>query len=228
MSKLSPVITVDGPSGTGKGTVSQLVAQKLGWWFLDSGVLYRVLALAARQHAVSLDDVTALATLATQLNVQTNHQVVLDGIDVTEAIRTETCSQDASIVAAFALVRAGLLQRQRDFQRPPGLVTDGRDMGSVVFPDAELKFFLNATQEERARRRYRQLKEKGIDATLAAVLRELEERDERDKQRAVAPLKPASDAVIVDTTQMTVQEVYRYILSVAQSRFLVSGYCVHQ
>jgi cytidylate kinase len=214
-----PVITVDGASGTGKGTVSQLLAKRLGWKFLDSGALYRVLALAAQKHSVALDNEKAPEVLAEHLDVQfiaqeTQHpHIILEGEEVTETIRTEKIGNAASIVAALPAVRASLLSRQRAFRDRPGLVADGRDMGTVVFPDAELKIFLLASPEERALRRYNQLKERGISVTLSDLIKELQERDKRDQERTVAPLKPAQDAICIDTDRLTVEEVVETILS---------------
>ncbi|RDI48845.1 (d)CMP kinase [Aquicella lusitana] len=213
-----PVITIDGASGTGKGTVSQLLAKRLGWKFLDSGALYRVLALAAQKHSVALDNEKALEVLAEHLDVQfiaqesTASQIILEGEDVTETIRTEKMGNAASIVAALSGVRAALLSRQRAFREAPGLVADGRDMGTVVFPDAELKIFLTASPEERALRRYNQLKERGISVTLGDLIEELRERDKRDKERAVAPLKPAEDAISVNTDHLSIEQVVERIL----------------
>ena|SRR5688572_11844329 len=219
MSKGIPVITIDGPSGTGKGTTSQLLAKRLGWHFLDSGALYRVLAFAAKLHAVSLDDEAALERLATHLDTQflaaeigDSSQVILEGADVSAAIRTETCGNAASKIAALPKVRAALLERQRAFRKLPGLVTDGRDMGSVVFPDASLKLFLAASPEERAKRRYNQLKKQGINGSLDQIFNELIERDLRDKERATAPLKPAHDAVLIDTTFLSVEQVLEKVM----------------
>lgn len=218
-----PVIAIDGPSGSGKGTISRAVAQRLGYHWLDSGALYRVLALAARDHRVSLDDSRALAELARTLDVrfepgqvQDEPRVILGGRDVTLAIRSETCGNDASQVAALPEVRESLLDRQRAFRQPPGLVADGRDMGTVVFPDADTKIFLTATQDERARRRYNQLKKQGISASLGALLDELARRDERDTNRAVAPLRPAPDATVVDSTGMGIEEVLNEVLELAR------------
>jgi CMP/dCMP kinase len=219
MSLKIPVITIDGPGGTGKGTVGQLLAKELGWHYLDSGALYRVLALAAEKHAIALDDETNLAVLAQNLAVQfdTAHNigeppcVMFEGKDVSEIIRNEIYGGMASQVGALRSVRQALLDRQRDFRMAPGLVTDGRDMGSVIFPDALPKFFLLATAEERARRRYQQLKARGINVSLAALCEELIARDERDRERSVAPLKPAQDAVIIDTTQLSVDAVLQRI-----------------
>jgi CMP/dCMP kinase len=214
-----PVITVDGASGTGKGTISQLLATRLGWKFLDSGALYRVLALAAQKHSVALDNEKALEVLAEHLDVQFLVQesnlakIILEGEEVTETIRTEKIGNAASIVAALPAVRAALLSRQRAFRDAPGLVADGRDMGTVVFPDAELKIFLIASPEERALRRYNQLKERGISVTLADLIEELRERDRRDQERTVAPLKPAEDAIIIDTDRLTIDQVVERILS---------------
>ncbi len=213
-----PVITIDGASGTGKGTVSQLLAKHLGWNFLDSGALYRVLALAAEKHQVALSNEKALEALAEYLNVQfIAHQgafptVILEGEDVTDTIRTEKVGNEASIVGALPAVRTALLDRQRAFREVPGLVTDGRDMGTVVFPDAEHKFFLLASPEVRAERRLKQLMEKGISVNLADLINELRLRDKRDQERSVAPLKPADDAVCIHTDNLTVEQVVERIL----------------
>lgn len=213
-----PVITIDGASGTGKGTVSQLLAKRLGWKFLDSGALYRVLALAAQKHGVSPDNEKALEVMAEHLDVQFIAQenylahIILEGENVTETIRTEKIGNLASIVAALPAVRAALLSRQRAFRDVPGLVADGRDMGTVVFPDADLKIFLLASAEERAIRRLNQLKGRGIDVTLGDLILELRERDKRDQERLVAPLKPAEDAVCVDTDRLSIDQVVERIL----------------
>lgn len=213
-----PVITVDGASGTGKGTVSQLLAKHLGWKFLDSGALYRVLSLAAKKHGVALDNEAALHVLAEHLDVQfqardsESPHIILEGEDVTSVIRTEEIGNAASIIAALPAVRAALLSRQRAFRESPGLVADGRDMGTVVFPDADLKIFLTASPEERALRRYNQLKEHGISVTLGDLIEELRVRDRRDKERTVAPLKPADDAVCIDTDRLTIDQVVDRIL----------------
>ena len=227
MIKPVPVITIDGPSGSGKGTVAALLAGKLGWNFLDSGALYRLLAFAARNHGVDLTNEEALKVLAEHLDVQfgaarDGHGIViiLEGEDVTEAIRNETVGAGASQVAALPVVRTALLQRQKAFREAPGLVADGRDMGTVVFPDAPLKIFLTASAEERARRRYLQLKARGDDVNLASLLEEIRERDERDTQRAVAPLKPADDAVQLDSTTLSIDEVLQKILSDVADRDL--------
>ena len=220
-----PVITIDGASGTGKGTVSQMIATRLGWKFLDSGALYRVLALAAQKHSVALDNEKALEVLGEHLDVQfiAQHdflsQIILEGENVTEIIRTEKVGNAASQIAALPAVRASLLSRQRAFRDAPGLVADGRDMGTVVFPDAELKIFLMASPEVRAMRRYNQLKERGISVTLSALIKELSERDKRDQERRVAPLKPAEDAIRVDTDKLTVgQVIERIIFEIKQKK----------
>ncbi|MCQ4258369.1 (d)CMP kinase [Stutzerimonas stutzeri] len=220
-----PVITIDGPSGSGKGTVAALLAAKLGWNFLDSGALYRLLAFAARNHGVDLTNEEALKLLAAHLDVQfgaskggNGMQIVLEGEDVTQAIRNEQVGAGASQVAALPVVREALLQRQKAFREPPGLVADGRDMGTVVFPDAPLKIFLTASAEERARRRYLQLKGKGDDVNLASLLDEIRARDERDTGREVAPLKPADDAVHLDSTNLSIEQVLGQILSEVANR----------
>jgi cytidylate kinase len=215
-----PVITIDGPSGSGKGTLAGLLAQRLGWNLLDSGALYRLLAFSARNHGVDLTNEEAMKALAAHLDVQfiaaTETQVpriILEGEEVTEAIRNEHVGAGASQVAALPAVRYALLQRQRAFREAPGLVADGRDMGTVVFADAPLKIFLTASAEERARRRYLQLKAKGDAVNLASLLDEIRERDERDTQRAVAPLKAAPDAIQLDSTAISIEQVLEMILS---------------
>ncbi|MCQ4306252.1 (d)CMP kinase [Stutzerimonas frequens] len=227
MIKPVPVITIDGPSGSGKGTVAALLAGKLGWNFLDSGALYRLLAFAARNHGVDLTNEESLKVLAEHLDVQFGAArdghgmiIILEGEEVTEAIRNETVGAGASQVAALPVVRTALLQRQKAFREAPGLVADGRDMGTVVFPDAPLKIFLTASAEERARRRYLQLKARGDDVNLASLLEEIRERDERDTQRAVAPLKPADDAIQLDSTTLSIEEVLQRILSEVADRDL--------
>ena len=221
----APVITVDGPSGSGKGTLCALLAKQLGWNLLDSGALYRLLAFAARNHGVDLTNEEALKLLAAHLDVQfgaakDGHgmQIILEGEEVTSAIRNEQVGAGASQVAALPAVRDALLQRQKAFREPPGLVADGRDMGTVVFPDAPLKIFLTASAEERARRRYLQLKGKGDDVNLASLLDEIRARDERDTQREVAPLKPADDAVQLDSTDLSIEQVLGQILSEVAKR----------
>ena len=219
-----PVMTIDGPSGSGKGTVSRAAARALGWSLLDSGALYRLVALAGRRARVSLDDGPRLAQLAQTSDIRfgsgdSGEEVVwLDGREVTDAIRTEEAGNDASKVAALPGVRAALLERQRRFAVPPGLVADGRDMGTVVFPQAEAKIFLTASAAERAARRYKQLKEKGVAATLAALSLEIAERDLRDMNRAISPLVPSADAVLLDTTAMSVDAVVERVLEVARER----------
>ena len=223
MTDIIPVIAIDGPSGSGKGTISRLLANELGWQFLDSGALYRLTALAAQLHTISFDDEEGLETLAAHLDVQfvsddegLETNIFLEGEEVSDTIRSEECGNNASKVASIQRVRDALLERQRAFRQAPGLVADGRDMGTVVFPDAELKIFLTASLEERAARRYKQLNDKGLGGSLHALLDELAVRDERDKARAAAPLKPAADAVTVDTTDIGVNEVMAEVRSLWQ------------
>ncbi len=215
----APVITIDGPSGSGKGTVSRLVAHELGWHFLDSGALYRLVALAARRHAIPFSDEQALERLALGLDVEFVFErksnavkILLEGQEVSATIRLEECGSDASKVAALPIVRSALLERQRAFCQLPGLVADGRDMGTVVFCDADLKIFLTASLEERASRRYKQLKEQGVNGSIDVLLDDLARRDERDMARTVAPLKPADDAVVVDTTGVDIATVVADLL----------------
>ena len=221
------VITIDGPSGSGKGTVAGLLASTLQWHLLDSGALYRVLALAAEKHHIALDDEPALEALAAGLDVlfvldsdSNSQHILLEADDVTDKIRTETVGAHASQIAALPAVREGLLRRQQDFRQAPGLIADGRDMGTVVFADAPLKVFLTANAEERARRRYLQLKDKGETVTLTSLLEEIRARDERDTNRVIAPLKPAEDAIILDSTTMTIEQVLERILSEVAVRSL--------
>jgi CMP/dCMP kinase len=217
-----PVITIDGPSGSGKGTVSRAVAKALGWSLLDSGALYRLVALAGRRASVSLDDGAALGQLASRIDIrfgsdESGDEVVwLDGQDATRAIRTEEAGGDASRVAALGEVRAALLDRQRRFAVPPGLVADGRDMGTVIFPWARVKIFLTASPAIRALRRYKQLKEKGVAANLAALSLEIAERDRRDSTRTASPLVASADATMLDTTGMSVDEVIGRVLEIAR------------
>ena len=221
-----PVLTIDGPSGSGKGTISALVAQKLGWHMLDSGALYRLVALGAQRRNIDFEDITGLTTYAENLDVVFSVSengletaVLLEGEDVTADIRSETAGNNASKVAAIPEVRTALLQRQRDFAQQPGLVADGRDMGTVVFPNAKVKLFLTASATERAKRRHKQLKAKGISANLADLQTEIAERDERDSKRAVSPLVPADDAVVLDTSEMTIEEVTEKVLQLCQQGF---------
>ncbi len=219
-----PVLTIDGPSGSGKGTVSRTAARALGWGLLDSGALYRLVALAGRRRGIPLEDAQRLGQMAEQLDIRfgsgaAGEEIVwLDGQDVTGDIRTEGAGNDASKVAALPQVRAALLGRQRRFAVPPGLVADGRDMGTVVFPDAPVKIFLTATLSERALRRHKQLKEKGVAATLAALSLEIAERDQRDITRSASPLVASADAVLLDTTGMSVDAVVERVLAVARGR----------
>ena len=211
-----PVLTIDGPSGSGKGTLAQRMAAELGWHYLDSGALYRVLAQAALQAEIDLADESALAELAATLPVTFDVEadkltVLLNDQDVSLLIRSEQAGNAASKVAAIPAVRSALLQRQRDFRQLPGLVTDGRDMGTVVFPDAPFKVYLTASAEVRASRRYKQLKEKGIDSNLPDLIKEITERDERDQQRDVAPLKSAADAIILDSTALGIDAVFQRV-----------------
>ncbi|MDX5976167.1 (d)CMP kinase [Vreelandella alkaliphila] len=224
----APVLTIDGPGGAGKGTISGLVAERLGWHLLDSGALYRLTAQAALKHDVALDDEVSLALVATQLDVafpvlDGQPRTLLEGEDVSRAIRTEQAGERASRVAALPQVREALLQRQRDFQQPPGLVADGRDMGTVVFPHAPLKIFLTASAQERARRRHLQLQEAGVDASLSSLLKEIQARDARDTQRSVAPLKPADDAITLDTTCLSIPEVVDQLTELLDQRGIVGG-----
>jgi len=211
---LPPVIAIDGPSASGKGTVAHQVAEALGFHYLDSGSLYRLVGLVARRSGVALDDEGRLTDVAANLAVSfVGDQTVIDKQDVTEDIRTEESGHAASAVAVYPQVRAALLERQRAFRQAPGLVADGRDMGSVVFPDAALKIFLTASVEERAMRRYKQLKQKGIVATLDLLLQDLRERDARDSSRSVAPLRQGSDARLLDTTAISVAEAVERVLA---------------
>jgi cytidylate kinase len=214
-----PVIAVDGPAASGKGTVAAGVAEALGFHLLDSGSLYRLVALKALESSIAADAEADLARIAAGLDVAFRPgNIVLEGREVTEAIRGEAVSAAASKVAVHPEVRRALLARQRGFRRPPGLVADGRDMGTVVFPDALLKVFVTASPEERARRRYKQLIEKGISSTIDGLLRDIRERDARDAGRAAAPLRPADDAVIMDTTDMAIAAAVEFVLGHYRAR----------
>lgn len=215
----APVLAIDGPGGAGKGTICQLVAKKLGWHLLDSGALYRLTALAASKHGVALDNEESVAVLAKHLDVQFIPQdeglvnTILEGEDVSLNIRTEEVGAMASKVAALPAVRQALLERQRDFAQSPGVVADGRDMGTVVFPDAPVKIYLTASAEERAKRRFLQLQEKGVDGDIEAILKDIQERDERDMNREVAPLKPAVDSLVVESTNMSIVQVLDVVMT---------------
>jgi cytidylate kinase len=214
----APVLAIDGPSGSGKGTIARQVADRLGWHLLDSGALYRLVALVAGKRGVEYDDAAALTDLAASLDVaflvgeDGEEQIMLAGEDVTAAVRSEEVGIGASSVAVIPAVREALLGRQRAFREPPGLVADGRDMGTQVFVDAALKVFLTASAEERAKRRHKQLKDKGIDVSLAAVSRDIVDRDRRDSERSVAPLRPAEDARILDSSGKPIEEVTQTVL----------------
>jgi 3-phosphoshikimate 1-carboxyvinyltransferase/cytidylate kinase len=209
----TPVIAIDGPSASGKGTVAQRVAERLQFHYLDSGALYRLVAYTAIQSEVDLTDETALSDIARDLDVVfTGTRILLKGEDVADAIRAEVCSNGASKVAAYPQVRVSLLDRQRAFRQIPGLVADGRDMGSVVFPDAVLKIFLTADAETRAQRRYKQLMEKGIDAKIATLLQDIRDRDARDINRSVAPLQQGADAILLDTTSLNIAQAVDAVL----------------
>jgi cytidylate kinase len=226
MNQQIPVITIDGPSGAGKGTVARIVAEQLGWHLLDSGAIYRVLAVAAQHHNISVEDEQSLLPVAANLDVQFQTcnegegKVILEGEDVSNAIRTEEIGALASKVAAFPRVREALLRRQRAFKVGPGLVADGRDMGTIVFVDAPVKVFLTASAEERAQRRFNQLKEKGFDVKITRLLDDIRLRDERDQNRKVAPLVAAEGALIIDSTELSIEEVVSKILSFSNERLM--------
>ncbi|WP_372864856.1 (d)CMP kinase [Spongiibacter sp.] len=223
------VICIDGPSGSGKGTLCQMLALELGWHLLDSGALYRLVGMAASKHQLSFDDEAAIAALAAALDVAflpgqqgEPSRVMLEGVDVSGELRSETTGNLASKVAVLPAVREALLQRQRDFAQAPGLVADGRDMGTVVFPEAPLKVFLTASAEERARRRFKQLKDKGESVNIATLLEEIQARDKRDSEREHAPLKPADDALLIDSSELGIEQVFARVLAEVSARFPAS------
>ena len=213
MSGLPPVIAIDGPSGSGKGTVAQAVAEVLHFHYLDSGALYRLVALAADRRGIPLNEENRLAELASSLDVKfVSSDIILSKEKVTDDIRSEACGRGASLVGALALVRQALLRRQQEFRQAPGLVADGRDMATVVFPDARLKIYLTATAKARAERRHKQLKQKGITANITVLLQDLQDRDARDESRSVAPLKQSPDARLLDTTAMSIADAVKQVL----------------
>lgn len=218
-----PVLTIDGPSGSGKGTIARAVADRLGWHMLDSGAIYRAVGYAAGVKDLDVSDTRAVARCAAETRIEFHDpgnggdtRVIIDGEDATDAIRTETAGAAASAIAALPLVRKALMDKQLSFRQAPGLVADGRDMGTVIFPDAPFKVFLTASPAERAERRYKQLKSKGLDVTLASLLHEIELRDARDASRKVAPLRPAVDAVVIDTTGQPIPAVVNRVLAVVR------------
>lgn len=217
-----PIITIDGPGGSGKGTIAALLAKRLGWHCLDSGALYRITAVTARERGIALDDAAALVALLQGLQIRfADGQTLVDGIDLEAAIRCEEAGEGASQVAGLSAVRDALFQLQRSFAHPPGLVADGRDMGTVVFPEAPLKIFLTASAQVRAERRYKQLKDKGGAVSLAGLLNEIVARDLRDTERAVAPLKPAESAVVLDSTSLSIEQVLQTVMDLAKARQLI-------
>ena len=223
---MTSIITIDGPSGTGKGTLASRLTRRLGWHLLDSGALYRVVAYQAQQLDVPLDEVETVAKIAGSLPLDFQIEgeavrILLNSADITDSVRSEAAGSAASQVAALPEVRSALLLYQRNFLRPPGLVADGRDMGTVVFPTADLKIFLTASPNVRARRRYKQLKQKGIDVNLARLSEDIAARDKRDEQRDVSPLLPASDAITLDTTALSIVRVEETVVGLAQERGLM-------
>ncbi len=217
------VIAIDGPSGSGKGTLAVRVAAALGWHLLDSGALYRIVGAMAVRRGFDLADEAAVAAMAGALVISfESGRVSADGLDLTDEIRTEDTGVHASEVAALPAVRSAVFDLQRSFRKPPGLVADGRDMGTVVFPDAGLKIFLDASAEERAERRYKQLKNKGLSVSLPGLLAQIQERDARDRGRAIAPLKPAPDALVIDSTSMSIEKVFDMVMDAARERGLGS------
>ena len=232
MTEMKTVVTIDGPSGAGKGTISQLLAKELGWEFLDSGAIYRLCGLACTKAGIDFSDTAAITEIAQSLDIafkvtDEGLQTYLAGEEVSGQLRTEQSGTAASNIASIPEVRAALLQRQRDFAKPAsatsasdGLIADGRDMGTVVFANAACKFYLTATAEERANRRYKQLKSLGEDVNLAAILQDIKDRDDRDMNRAVAPLKPAEDAIMIDSTDMSIEDVFKSLLAIISENFL--------
>ena len=220
-----PVLTIDGPAGSGKGTVARHMAEILGYHYLDSGALYRVLALFSQQRHIKIDEVDNLVELCKEMqtrfdvnSLNENVQVFLGSVDVSNQLRTEECAARASEMAAQPKIRSALLEKQHAFRLPPGLVAEGRDMGTVVFPDANYKVYLTASAQERARRRQKQLKKQGISASLDRLLKEIEARDARDENRAISPLRPAADAVLVDSTELSIDQVVQRIAALIQRR----------
>ena len=215
-----PVLTIDGPSGAGKGTVSRLIAQKLGWHYLDSGAIYRALALELTEKDVLHESIAEMVDVALGMDLvfgcSENRSVLLNGQDVTDLLGLESTGNNASKIASIPEIRAALLQKQHDFKQAPGLVADGRDMGTVVFPEAKHKVFLTASASERAERRYKQLKEKGIDANLLKITADIQERDQRDSERQISPLVPAADAIYIDSSTMSIQAVVAEVLSLVR------------
>ena len=214
-----PVLTIDGPSGAGKGTVSRLIAQKLGWHYLDSGAIYRALALELTEKDVLHESIAEIVDVALGMDLvfsSENRSVLLNGQDITDLLGLESTGNNASKIAAIPEIRAALLQKQHDFKQAPGLVADGRDMGTVVFPEAKHKVFLTASASERAERRYKQLKEKGIDANLLKITADIQERDQRDSERQISPLVPAADAIYIDSSTMSIQAVVAEVLSLVR------------